>query len=142
MIVAIYDTATGQIRCTLEATQEIVELNVGEGEAYIQAVADDTQHYVDNGALVDIPQPPHELATWNWQTKLWDMPTEQAMYDHYAAEATELRNQLLTDSDWSQLPDVPDIIKAAYADYRQALRDLTNQEGYPFEITWPTQPEV
>jgi hypothetical protein len=50
------------------------------------------------------------------------------------------RNQLLAQSDWTQLPDVPLETKEAWAVYRQALRDITEQEGYPFNIVWPTPP--
>ena len=42
----------------------------------------------------------------------------------------EYRNQLLTASDWTQLPDAP-VDKAAWAAYRQALRDLTDHVNWP-----------
>ena len=29
----------------------------------------------------------------------------------------------------------------AWLDYRQALRDITSQEGFPYSVTWPTKPE-
>jgi len=43
----------------------------------------------------------------------------------------EYRNQLLTASDWTQLPDVPLETKEAWAAYRQALRDLTDHVNFP-----------
>lgn len=49
------------------------------------------------------------------------------------------RNQLLKDTDWTQVDDAP-VNKQAYADYRQALRDITLQEGFPFNIEWPVAP--
>jgi hypothetical protein len=50
------------------------------------------------------------------------------------------RDQLLKDTDWTQVADVPctKAVKAAWATYRQSLRDITAQEGFPFEIEWPT----
>lgn len=48
------------------------------------------------------------------------------------------RNKLLVDSDWTQLPDAP-VDAAAWATYRQALRDVTNQAN-PFAIVWPESP--
>lgn len=45
------------------------------------------------------------------------------------------RNKLLVESDWTQLPDAP-VDAAAWATYRQALRDVTNQAN-PFAIVWP-----
>ena len=47
------------------------------------------------------------------------------------------RNQMLKDTDWTQLSDSP-VDKTAWATYRQALRDITTQPD-PFNITWPKQ---
>ena len=60
--------------------------------------------------------------------------------EQVAAEARIFRNRLLASSDWTQLPDVPQTLKDAWATYRQALRDVTAQSGFPQNITWPTQP--
>ena len=48
------------------------------------------------------------------------------------------RNRLLAESDWTQLPDAP-VDAEAWAEYRQALRDITNQPD-PFAIVWPQTP--
>jgi hypothetical protein len=48
------------------------------------------------------------------------------------------RNRLLVASDWTQLPDAP-VDAAAWATYRQALRDVTDQAN-PFAIVWPESP--
>lgn len=50
------------------------------------------------------------------------------------------RKPLLADSDWTQGKDIPESISAPWAVYRQALRDITAQEGYPFNVTWPVPP--
>lgn len=52
------------------------------------------------------------------------------------------RGQLLFASDWSVLSDVvlSDVKKAEYLAYRQALRDVPEQIGFPDNITWPTAP--
>jgi hypothetical protein len=65
----------------------------------------------------------------------------KAMKD--AEQATSVRQQRgekLKDSDWTQVADAP-VDKAAWATYRQALRDVTGQEGFPWTITWPTEPQ-
>jgi len=51
----------------------------------------------------------------------------------------EKRNKLLADSDWTQVVDSP-VDKAAWATYRQALRDLTSSPDFPWDTVWPTQP--
>lgn len=48
------------------------------------------------------------------------------------------RNKLLADCDWTQLPDAA-ADAAAWAVYRQALRDITDQSD-PFNVQWPTTP--
>ena len=64
----------------------------------------------------------------------------KAMKD--AEQAKSVRNsrtEKLKDSDWTQLADST-ADKAVWATYRQALRDITAQAGFPWTITWPEQP--
>jgi hypothetical protein len=49
------------------------------------------------------------------------------------------RNRRLAESDWTDLPNTP-IDKEPWIIYRQALRDITLQEGFPWEVVWPDQP--
>lgn len=53
-----------------------------------------------------------------------------------ATEARAQRNTLLSASDWTQVADAP-VDQAAWATYRQALRDITAQAGFPATINWP-----
>lgn len=53
-------------------------------------------------------------------------------------QVRSLRNERLKDSDWTQLADVNK--DASWVAYRQALRDLTRQEGFPWDVTWPEKP--
>lgn len=55
--------------------------------------------------------------------------------------AREKRNELLDKTDWSQSVDTPQAIRDKWAPYRQALRDVPQQAGFPETIQWPTQPE-
>jgi hypothetical protein len=60
-----------------------------------------------------------------------------------AAQASVVRsdrNQRLADSDWTQVDDSTSSDKEAWATYRQALRDITSQAGFPWTINWPTYP--
>ena len=56
-----------------------------------------------------------------------------------AASVREQRDRLLAACDWTQLADVTDN-KAEWATYRQALRDITKQTGFPQNIEWPNMP--
>lgn len=65
--------------------------------------------------------------------------------DDRAAEANRAkRNQLLSDSDWTQMNDSPltDESKTVWATYRTALRDLTTHTNWPNleDADWPVSP--
>lgn len=51
------------------------------------------------------------------------------------------RNQKLAECDWTQGKDIADNVSGAWATYRQALRDVPQQPGFPWDVQWPTQPE-
>lgn len=57
-----------------------------------------------------------------------------------AADIREERNAKLAATDWTQASDVPQSVKDSYAPYRQALRDLPTQSGFPNQIVWPVAP--
>lgn len=56
-----------------------------------------------------------------------------------AKSVREQRTTKLAECDWTQLADAP-VDKAAWATYRQALRDVTAQAGFPWTIEWPVAP--
>lgn len=55
------------------------------------------------------------------------------------AQIREQRNKLLSESDWTQIPDNPlsQSERESWATYRQQLRDIPEQTGFPTNITWP-----
>ena len=57
-----------------------------------------------------------------------------------AAEIRTERNAKLAATDWTQAADVPQSVKDSYAPYRQALRDLPTQSGFPNQVVWPVAP--
>jgi hypothetical protein len=52
------------------------------------------------------------------------------------------RQKLLYASDWTQIPNGPltTAQQAAWATYRQELRDIPQQSGYPYNVIFPTPP--
>ncbi len=62
--------------------------------------------------------------------------------EYKAAEARYHRNSLLSQSDWRMLLDIPEKHVTVWAIYRQALRDVPQQEGFPETIIWPTAPTI
>lgn len=65
---------------------------------------------------------------------------EQIPDEEKAGQVRAQRNDLLKSSDWSQLADAP-VNKQAWATYRQELRDIPKQSGFPWNVTWPTVKE-
>lgn len=56
-----------------------------------------------------------------------------------AEQVRAKRNTLLSASDWTQVADAP-VDQSVWAIYRQALRDITGQEGFPASVVWPISP--
>jgi hypothetical protein len=67
---------------------------------------------------------------------------EKLPYEQAANTIREERDKLLTSSDWTQVDDTPltNAKKIAWAQYRQALRDIPQQEEFPFNVFFPQQP--
>jgi len=68
----------------------------------------------------------------------WVMPKPPLEEREKAVRAK--RDRLLKASDWTQVADAP-VDQAAWATYRQDLRDIPQQAGFPDDVTWPTEPE-
>jgi hypothetical protein len=78
-----------------------------------------------------------------WYTKysVADMDDEAktAADANQATSVRNERNRKLTETDWRFRSDLTP--SPAWIDYCQALRDLPTQSGFPWDVTWPTQPE-
>jgi Phage tail assembly chaperone protein len=74
-----------------------------------------------------------------WKIVDFDDAVKAVVDEQQAKSVREERNKKLSECDWTQVADAP-VDKAVWATYRQELRDLTKQTGFPWEVTWPTQP--
>ena len=59
--------------------------------------------------------------------------------EEQATAVRATRTQKLSECDWTQLADAP-VDKAVWATYRQALRDVPTQAGFPWTVQWPDKP--
>ena len=136
-MICIYCAQSGAIKRVLSGPLHCAQENCLSGESWFEVplgVTDET-HFVVNGGLVPFPPKPSPHHTFNYATKQWEPDPVLA-----AQLALSKRAQLLVASDWTQLPDVPLETKEAWAVYRQALRDITEQPGYPLDVVWPSPP--
>lgn len=95
-----------------------------------------TQIAEQNGCVYNSEKSRWETA---WSVRL---KTSEELAQEYEAKATQVRqerNAKLSACDWTQVLDAP-VDRAAWATYRQALRDLTDQEGFPVNVVWPQEP--
>lgn len=89
-------------------------------------------HATANGR---VPFTAEEEAEWAAMKEEWEAGANDRAADKIRTE----RDAKLTSCDWTQVIDAP-IDQAAWAIYRQALRDIPDQEGFPNTVNWPTEP--
>lgn len=99
--------------------------------------------YYQGDTLIQRPVRPSAYHFWNKENKVWVLD-EVARNTEESAEARAKRDRLLTESDWTDTLSFRERNgEAKYAEwqtYRQALRDITSQQGFPLNIDWPVPP--
>lgn len=142
----------GKIVKTIETKDhKMAEAQVQEGEMIIRAEGKPNTHYVRGGKVVALTEkqlkeyrnPPTGHA-WNWENLKNEQVVDDAeLNEQLANKARTKRNELLKDTDWVMFTDSPlnaeQMLK--YKEYRQALRDVPQQKGFPKKINWPTKSE-
>ena len=98
-------------------------------------------HYFDGGLYTSDGIPRYKLV----DGQPVERSEEEIEVDRVPIQATAARAQrgkLLAATDWAVLPDSPldGTSQTALKTYRQALRDVPQQEGFPGTITWPEMP--
>ena len=83
---------------------------------------------------VEVELTTEEIAARQAEQTVWD----NGAADRAASEAREKRNSLLAETDYLALSDTT--LSDDMQTYRQALRDVTSQAGFPADVTWPTKP--
>ena len=119
----IYNTETGNIKRSLSCEEADLVQNMEEGEGSLISQEDVAYKRVVNGVLVDIPAEEREA-----------LELSRALID-----LRSTRRYLLKQSDWTQVPDAP-VDAAAWAVYRQQLRDLPANTTDPRNVEWPEPP--
>ena len=134
--------------CIYDEDGKILSSGIGEMDEInsnglmVDAYFDPNKYYIDTAQNVamEIPERPSEDHRFNYKTKQWELflPVEAVI-----EKAIWQRSNLLQQSDWTQIPNNPltQVQQEVWAVYRQQLRDITSQSGYPFNIVWPTPPQ-
>ena len=137
----VYDKKTGEILRSVVCDKDNIESQLqNANEFWIEGLTtnDFDVFYVKNANLVKKPDKPNDWCVFDCLTEKWvpnfELANNFAKYN---------RQMLLTQTDWTQLPNSPlnEQKKQEWSIYRQQLRDITSQPEYPFEIQWPKQPQ-
>lgn len=108
----------------------------------VKAVDRPQHDFMSETVVEGLPSFDEETQRWvqTWQVR---DKTQEELQAERAGRSDEIRNErnrLLSASDWTQVADSP-VNKSAWAAYRQALRDIPSQQGFPWQVTWPAKPE-
>ena len=79
-----------------------------------------------------------------WIVEAIPEKTEEEKYEEVCEAARSKRDALISETDYLMTSDYPidDKTRQAVSAYRQALRDVPQQEGFPYTIVWPEKPVV
>ena len=136
-----YPIYEGDLKVLVGYTDSLVnQFECPEGYVAVEDVPyptvqiDHTQTIVD-----DTPQ----IIDGKW-TRVWTIreATEEELNirtELKSEEVRKIRNQLLFLTDWTQLADSP-VNSSIWSNYRQNLRDIPQQKGFPWEVEWPESP--
>jgi len=100
------------------------------------------EFWINNGSLERLPPKPEVSGNWffDYAKKVWERNATLV-----SAEIKRKRLELLMSSDWtdtfSAKARLGDQLYQNWQTYRQALRDITAQSGYPLDVVWPTAPQ-
>lgn len=85
----------------------------------------------------DMPPMPQGFWVFDYTTKQWIPDVQQA-----TKTVDAQRVEILTATDWTQIPNNPltPTQQASWATYRQEIRDMSQQTGYPLNVVWPVAP--
>lgn len=130
-----------QFKRILHCDAETLQLNLSDGDQYVEGAYPDDQYYIKDSAFYLYPEKPDYPVTFNKTTEAWEW-NEQASWD-----------QLRYDRDIKLKNDVDPIVgnplrwadltaakQQEYADYRLALLTLPQNTNDPRNPTWPTPP--
>jgi hypothetical protein len=126
----VYNKA-GDILRTGTCVKSDLSLQAQNGEFVIEGEAQDDIHIIVDGKITDKPPPPP--------------PSNEELRIACQMELRLLRNSLLNDSDYTQLPDcaLSDSQKKAYKTYRKDLRDLPEKYAEATsiqQVNFPNKP--
>ena len=144
---AMVNAISGVIEVVITCPENLVQYQTRDGCIGYEidgSVQDDT-HYYDGHCFKLYPPKPEHYYEFDLLSESWidNRTTSELAHAHEEAclNFRLIRNAKLSACDWTQIPDAP-VDKAAWAIYRQALRDLPSNTVDPLNPVWPTPPII
>ena len=143
-----YDTLVKHNPNTKFSAEDLVTMYAGTesnlaGNQLVRVVVADVPQY-DEATQIAVQDGKPTLSgnTWalGWTVQSLSQSEKDARLVAKAKSVREERNRKLSETDWTQVADAP-VDQAAWATYRTELRNLPSQADFPWDVTWPAQPE-
>lgn len=112
--------------------------NLPNGYVYVQESAQPTCAW-DEVVVEGAPVPVGDIWVQTWEVQKASEYEQAQRTDSKACEVRNIRNSKLAQTDWTQLADAQ-VDKELWAAYRQSLRDISSQPGFPWDVSWPVEP--
>lgn len=131
----------GRGEATNEEDMEASAGRFGSAKPLNGAVVTPGQSAFDGSRFFDTPPSPGPRFRWNGREWMETRSSDEVRETNLAALRAE-RDRLLLASDWTMVADAPltDAQRAAWRDYRQALRDMPENTENPAAPIWPAKP--
>ena len=141
----------------LEQEEQVQEIEQVENTYYYDKIYDDNHlgsftestklayelGWQDNNVLITDTEV-SDLTGWTYLKGYAPKKTEEQKLNELAAKIRSKRNSLLAETDYFLMPDYP--ISQEYLEkvkeYRQELRDITKQDEFPNDVTFPEFPKI
>jgi len=139
----IFYTNQGQIKGMVQCPEELFQYQpVPAGCSILQVEVPPVNIwdvYVDNGQVVNLPLRPDQFSIFDYSAKTWVLNKDLGAY-----KVRLQRDDLLSQSDWTDVASAPNrlgpTVYQQWQTYRQSLRDVPTQSGFPFNVIWPVAP--
>lgn len=148
----IYETATGEIQSVYTGDQSGAQLQCGDTCSFVEGKEQSITHYVVNGVLTAYTDTQKQDkqnfkgAGWAWSntTMSWQITDTNMATTYTSIMLRSKRDELLAQSDYTQMSDVTLSNQDLWDNYRQALRDLPQTYANITsldDVTWPEPPQ-
>lgn len=147
----IYNSVTGEVLRTVTCSSEMIELQLQQDESFIEGKVNEQTQYFINGSVCNYTETELALKQNIPFGYCWKMPekiieqilSDEAIYNYHADLVRQKRDEMLKVVDgmnpmrWETLTAEQ---QQQWREYRQALLDIPQQEGFPFSVIFPNAP--